>query len=256
MSFEKVLESAKLLGNDDFVKDLESAVAKTTESLTTTSERVKVLETTLEGEVTKKKKLRELIKANTGLEEISEDTFKGYIESLKGKGLDEAIKADNEKLTNMIGEYKSKLEETTTQYERSLNNVKLDNLILGEGALSGIESSVAKGLLLEKIREGAVPSDNGLVYKDENGSTVLKDDGTPLTLSDKVAELMDNPDYSMFFPDRRKKGGGKSVGDSSASSHGVKDLSKLTRTEKAKLMSELSAEDYQALVRANLNKGK
>ena len=255
MSFEKLLESAKLLGNDEFVKDFESAVVNSTEQITATSNRVKVLETTLESEVTKKKKLRELIKSNTGLEEISEETFKSYIDTMKGQGADEALKADNNKLSNMIGEYKTKLEETTSRYENSLNDVKLNNLILTEGVVSEIESSVAKDLVLQKIKEGSVVTEAGLVYKDANGSTVLKDDGTPLTMSDKVQELIDNPDYSMFFKDKRKKGGGKGVGNPNVN-HGVKDLSKLTRAEKAKLMSELSSEEYQSLVRANLNKGK
>ena len=255
MSFEKLLESAKTFANEDFVKDLEAAVTATTTQLKTTSERVGILEKELEGSIGKKNKLRDIIKSNTGLDEISEENFSKFINELKTKGGDETLKADNQKLQTMVSEYKTKLEETATTYESKINNIKLENAILGTGELSGIESGVARTLVLEKAKEGAVMSENGLVYLDKNGSTVLKSDGTPLTLSDRMAQLREDADYSMFFPDKRKKGGGKSV-NSSAGDYGVKDLSKLTKSEKAQLMKELSPEDYQALVRANLNRRK
>jgi hypothetical protein len=253
MSFEKLLESAKTFANDDFVRDLETAVATTTSTLNSTTERVSILEKELEGSISKKNKLRDIIKVNTGLEEISEENFTKFVTELKTKGGDETLRADNQKLQGMVGEYKSKIDEIATTYESKINSIKLENAILGTGEISGIESSVAKSLVLEKAKEGAVVSDKGIVYIDANGSTVLKGDGTPLTLSDRMAQLREDADYAMFFPDKLKKGGGKGVSSPSSSDYGVRDLSKLTRTEKAKLMKELSPADYQALVRANLN---
>ena len=255
MSFEKLLESAKTFANEEFVKDLEKAVAETTTTLTTTTERVGILEKELEGSIGKKNKLRDIIKQNTGLEEISEENFNKFIADLKAKGGDETLRADNQKLQGMVGEYKSKLEEISGTYESKINGIKLEKAILETGEISGIESSVAKNLILEKAKEGAVVSDNGIAYLDANGSTVLKGDGTPLTLSDKIAMMREDADYAILFPDKRKKGGSKGVDNQSVGNYGVKDLSKLTRTEKAKLMKELSPAEYQELVRANLKKG-
>lgn len=253
---DKLLESAKKLGNDEFVKDFETAVSEINSTIGKTTERVKVLETELEGSISKKNKLRDLIKNHTGIEEISEENFTGYLEALKGKPADESIIEDNRKLSEAVNGYKSKLETVESEYKSKLNQVIVDKEILSSGKLPNIESNVAKSIILDEIRKNAAISESGLIYKDDSGSTVLKDDGTPLTLDDKINSMMDNPDYSMFFPDKRKKGGGKGVGSSDFSSHGVKDLSKLSRTEKAQLMKDLTPSEYQALVRANLNKRK
>ena len=253
---DKLLESARKLGNDDFVKDFETAVSTVNGTMKENMDRVKVLETELEGSISKKNKLRDLIKTHTGIEEISEDNFKGYLSSIKGKPADESIIEDNRKLSEAVNEYKNKLGNMENEYSSKLNQVIVDKEILSSGKLPNIESNVAKSIILDEIRKNATISESGIIYKDNNGSTVLKNDGTPLTLDDKINSMMDSPDYSMFFPDKRKKGGGKGVGSSEFSSHGVKDLSKLSRTEKAQLMKDLSPSDYQAIVRANLNKRK
>lgn len=256
MSFEKLLESAKQIGNEDFVKDFESAVADVNAKMASSTDRIGVLEKELEGSISKKNKFRDMIKENTGLEEITSDGFKTFLDGIKGEGASDALKADNEKLQAMISEYKTKLDGVDSQYQSELGNMKLNLSIMESGAMDGIESSVAKGLLLDKLKEGATVEDGATVFKDANGATVLKDDGSPLTVSDKMEMLRNDAEYAPFFPDRRKRGGGKGVDDTNPSKHGVRDLSKMSLAEKAKLMASMSATEYQQLVQANLKKGK
>jgi len=240
--FEELIESASTFANEEFVTKLKEVATSTEQSINGLKQKASVYESDLRKAIEKRDALKNTVKSTLGVEEINEESLKAVIDN-----------PDVSKLQDMLHSTKSAYEEQIKTYEQKLSDKELNLHLLETGVLDGVKSNIGKKALLDELRNGATLDENGnIVYQDSNGTTVYGDDGKPLSVTDKVKSLYDNPDYQVFFP--TKKGGGKQGGDT-PNGYGVKDLSKLTRAEKAKLMSELSPSEYQELVRKSL-KGK
>ena len=241
--FEKLIESASTFANEEFVNQLKE-VAKTTETnINGLTEKATVYERDMKTAIEKRDGLNSLVKGTFGIDEINEDSLKSVIDN-----------PDVSKLQDLLRAKQSEYEATVNSYETKIRDTALNVNILESGLLDGVKSPLGKKLLLDELRNGAIVSEDGSIgYVDDKGVTVYATDGKPLAISDKVNSLYENEDYKVFFP--VKKGGGKQGGDNSGGM-GLKDISKMTRSEKAQLMSELSPADYQKLVQQSLNKTK
>ena len=237
--FEELIESASTFANEEFVNKLKK-VAKTTEqNIDGLTEKATVYEKDLKKAVEKRDTLRDTVKNTLGIEEINEDSLKAIITN-----------PDVNKLQDMLQNTKTEYETKLNTYEKELKDKELNVRILESGVLDSVKSNIGKKLLLDELRSNAtIDSDGNVSYTDSEGTTVYGTDGKPLTVSEKIKSLYKNEDYSVFFPN--KSGGGKQGGDN-PSGMGLKDLAKMTRSEKAKLMAEMSPSEYQELVKKSL----
>jgi len=249
--FEELIESAKKFGNDEFVTKLEQVATTTSTNISELTGKLTHSETELNKSINKRDSLKDMIRKNTGLEELGEENFIEYLNGLKKP-------SEN----NDIAKLQAMLEDSKTTYESEIKNLRseasnkeLNLTLLETGVLDGVTNTLGKKLILDKLRESLIMKDGSLVYVDENGTTVFDENsGKPLTVDDKLMGLYEDEQFSIFFP--TKKGGGKEGDNSSSSNLGFKDISKLSRSEKAKLMGSMSSEEWQDLVRLNINKGK
>jgi hypothetical protein len=240
--FEELIESASTFANEEFVNKLKEVATKTESNINGLKEKASAYEVDMRKAIEKRDAIKNTVKSTLGVEEISEESLKAVIDN-----------PDVNKLQEMLQSTKTAYEEQLSTYKQKLSDKELNLHLLETGVLDGVKSNIGKKALLNELRNGATLDENGnIVYLDSTGATVRGDDGKPLSVADKVKALYDNPDYQVFFP--TKKGGGKQGGDN-PNGYGVKDISKLTRSEKAKLMAEMSPAEYQELVRKSL-KGK
>lgn len=241
---EEIIKTAEKFGNEEFVKELRTFSESNASNISEITGKVNHLESELSRSISKRDTLKSMIRDKTGIEEVSEESFSAYISDLHSKNSSDDVR----KLQSMLDDTKTSYEGTISEMKQKVITNELNLSILETGALDGVKSSIGKNLILEKLREGLSVKDGEMTYVADDGSTVFDSNGKPLTVGDKLSSLYESEDYSVFFP--AKKGGGKE-GDKPNTSK-VNDLSKLTRSEKAKLMASMTPSEWQDLVRANI----
>ena len=239
--FEDLIETAGTLANDEFVNRLKEVAKNTEESFNSLKEESTRYKSEFERAIEKRDKVKNIVKQSLGIEDVSEESLQEAISKLGTN--------DTKQLQELLNETKTQYEAKISDYEQKLRDKEINFAILQSGALDGVKSKVAKQLIIDELKAGATLKDGSLVYLDENESIIFGNDGKPVSVVDKVQSLYNNDDYKSFFP--IKNGGGKQ-GDNGG--YGAKDLSKLSRKEKAELMAKLSPAEYQKLVLANIKK--
>jgi hypothetical protein len=243
--FNKVLEKAQTIGNEEFVTELKDAIRVVEDLNKENTTKLNEVNSKFSDAVSSRDNLKELVRSKTGLTDITGDTLSEFFNGLKSND------PDVKTLQTLIEENKAKYEDDLKQHENKYSQREIDYEILKSGALNNIKSNVARNVVMDELKNGLVLKEGELVYVDSNGSTIVNGEGKPLGVNDKIKSLYDNEDFKPFFPVKR---GGNKEGSEYSDNGSHKDLSKLSRSEKAKLMSELSPQEYQELVRKNMAK--
>ena len=240
MDLTKLLEQSKTFENEEFATQMQTFADNYTEM----NGKVQSLTGDLNKSIQKRESFKEMVKTKFSIDEVSDEALDGAIKGMGQRGTEDLRKALSDNETR----YKSDLDAANNR----LLGGELDLAIYRTGVLGGIDSQVAKDLVLAELKRNAVIENGTIVYYDNN-DLVMKD-GKPLNISDRAEGLKSSQDYEFIFKKGVKKGGGKD-GHNSGDYKPKVDVAKLTHGEKAKLMKEMGNEAYLKMVQTQLKKG-
>ena len=224
MDLEKIL--AKLLDDAD-AKSFVVGLAEKASNAEELTRKVNSLELKANEAIEARQKLKELIKGTTGLSEVSEEALKGLLDN-KSKG-DEKYAAEIENLKGLLEKASGETQTIQQTYEQKIQKLALDNALANAGLGANVANEAMYSIVSNLVREGATYENDSIVYKNSDGSTMYGQNGKPLSIQDKMAQLKSDPNYAGLFKiDTRSgtstpttNGGSKSFADMTESERTV-----------------------------------
>jgi hypothetical protein len=243
-TLEKLLE-----GNQEAIEFVQS----TQETVTSLSERVNNQERKIEDIIQSRDKVKQrlgLIKQKLGIEEVTEEA----LEKAMAIEPDEKVKAEIDNYKSEIDNLRKQQNEIQSKFAEEKAQMKIGNEILNSGVGSEAATPEAAELLSSLLIKGATVDDSGnVVYKNSDGTTMLKD-GKPVSVKDRLNELRTNNGYAGLFKSL-VTGGSGGPGSGKEASRNV-DVSKMNPAQKAELITEIGQDAYLKLVQTSLSKSK
>ena len=213
MSLEVLEKFATDSGNDDLVK----AVTTVKESFNSNINRMKFLEQESKSAFEKRDAISNTVKTKLGLQDISEEALDGFLSKVKANP-DVTLKAENDKLVSMIDMLKTEKEGINSKLQQTVNNYKIEKQLTTLGAVEETEGSKAYEIVLSEINKGVSFDENGeIVFKANDGTTIRNADGSPMSLSDRYAQIKDSEELSFLFKTKRSKAGSGATGSTNNS---------------------------------------
>lgn len=198
--FEKLIE---IVGdNEEALKVINDAKA-TQESLTT---KLNTYEVDAKKAFEKRDEFKTqlgLVKSKLGLEDLTEEALDKV---LKSKGGDDAELNNLKGLIEKANQEKSEIENS---YKSKLSQFALKTELQKTGLAQKAIDETAYGVLESLALAGASYENDGIVFKNEDGSTKYVN-GAPMTLKDKVNELYNTSSFAGLFKADGKGGTGSS----------------------------------------------
>ena len=160
------------------------------------------------------------------------------LEAIKSKiGGSDEYKKHLSDLEALMAETKIKNELALAEKDKELFDKVLDLELLKIGTQINPTSKVALDVILKELKNGLTKDakDGTLIYKDESGKIVRKD-GTPLTVGERLAQIKENSEYSCFFKSEAQ--GGSGLSGNKSEGNGTKDegLSEVAKQIKEKAL--------------------
>jgi hypothetical protein len=141
-----------------------------------------------------------------------------------------------------IAQEKARLEEEFTNYKKQTAL---------ERALMAVDIPAAtpktKELVLDMLKENATVEDGKILYKNGD-ATIYNDKGEPLTINDRLQDLLRDDNFKPLF-NSVKSGGGTKPGTAGKA---IPNIQNLGPTEKAKLMKDLGSEKYLEILKRQI----
>ena len=194
MDLEKV---KALLSDNSEAQQFVSSLAEKAENATQLTEKVNSLELKANEAITSRQQLKELIKNTTGLSEVSEDALKGLLDN-KSKGDDKSM-AEINNLKKLLEEASNESKNISQTYEQKLQKLALDNALANAGLGANVANEAMYGIVAQLVKDGATYENDSIVYKNADGTTKYGNNGKPMTINDRVAELKSDTNYAGLF---------------------------------------------------------
>lgn len=183
----------------------------------------------------KVKSVNKIFKTKLGISDDEEITEEVINTKFKTNSTDNTSKNEITNLENILKEMKQK-------YEQELNNTKNEIFgrdiqleLLKNGTKIKAASKVAMDLIMENLKKDATIEDGKIIYKNKDGE-VLRKDGIPVSIDDRISELKQNEDYSCFFISEAQSGSGMQTKTSGA------DANNRNLTPAAQMMAKKALE--------------
>jgi ribosomal protein L16 Arg81 hydroxylase len=196
-------------------------------------QRLNFLEKEAKTAFTKRDELKDKIRELQEKKDEGESTKTDDKELQNLKSQLDSILSEKEQLQTEFQSYKE-----VTALERALSNVNIE-----------AANDKTRNIITDMLKSNATMENGQIVYKSPDGTT-LYNDGKPVTLEHKLKDLQNDESLRGLFAPTVKQGSGSSPSNGNKVLH--KDVTKMTHTEKAKLMKELGEEKYLELVKASL----
>jgi len=161
------------------------------------------LETDLGTAIQKRQSIKDLVRNQLGLSEISEDSLKSF-----ANNADEGLKLDNATLQQKLEELTNNYNGLESKHEDEISSMILKDTLRGLGIGDRVQNDRAFSELTKLVLDGAVRDGATFSFKDGD-KTKFKDDGQPMTVEDRVIELQSS-DFSYLFKPTAGAGGGES----------------------------------------------
>lgn len=203
MDLEKV---KALLSDNSEAQQFVSSLAEKAENATQLTEKVNSLELKANEAINSRQQLKELIKNTTGLSEVSEDALKSLLGN-KLKGDDKSI-AEINNLKKLLEEASNESKNISQTYEQKLQKLALDNALANAGLGANVANEAMYGIVAQLVKDGATYENDSIVYKNADGTTKYGNNGKPMTINDRVAELKSDTNYAGLFKLDVKSGSG------------------------------------------------
>ena len=190
-----------------------------------------------------------LVKSVLGLDSLNEETLTDAIKALKGsKGGDNASLAEIENLKNLLAAAGTETNTLKSGYESQISTMGLDNAIANSGVGIDIANAEMFGIVKDLVKQGASFEDGKVVYKNQDGTTLYHNGTTPLTISDRVNTLKNNPSYSGLFKPVGSGGSGAPAGNP-AGGDGTLSRGGMSHSDKSKYITEHGNDAYLKLAK-------
>lgn len=133
-----------------------------------------------------------LIKSKLGLEQVNEDTVNAYLESVKGKNVDEKSQLEINTLKDLMANNKTDFESKSSVYINEIRDLKsgsnLQNLI---GKSGMIDDALARGDMQKIVKSQMSYNDkNEAIFLGDNGVTKYNADGSLFGVNDAISEAL------------------------------------------------------------------
>ncbi len=189
-------------------KDNPAAAATLTAFQTASNQalsRVSELEKDLKTSAEKRDQLKTIIRGATGLEEITADTLG---EVLKGGDVD-VYKNEITQLQTKLAEGATAVDEVSKGYEDKIFKLQLDRVVNTIGAQGEVHNPHAYNVVFGELFKNAVMDGDDIAYKNEDGTTIYAEGGTPATVMSQYEAIKADDNFAYLFKEQFKSGGGK-----------------------------------------------
>lgn len=150
------------------------------------------------------KQLNNLFKKELSFDENQEITENVIKEKIDKKTTTD--KLEIRAVENQIIKLKTEYEQELKNKEETLFKKDIDLEILKNGQKINCISPIALNVIMNELKKDAIIEDNKIIYK-SNGEIIRKD-GLPITLVDKIEELKKDENYKGFFIAETQSGSG------------------------------------------------
>lgn len=168
-------------------------------------ERVSTLEKDLKTSAEKRDQLKTIIRQATGLEEINTETLG---EVLKGGDV-EVYKSEISQLQEKLAEGATAVDEVSKTYEDKIFKLQLDRVVNTLGAQNEVHNPHAYNVVFNELLKNAAIDGDDIVYKNEDGTTIYAEGGTPATVMSQYEAIKADDNFAYLFKEQFKSGGGK-----------------------------------------------
>ena len=161
-------------------------------------------------DIYKRQSIKDLIRKTTGLSELTEEAL-GKL----GSG-DEALRSEVATLQDKLGVSILEREGLEGKHTNEINGMRMSDTLRGMGVGSDKESmhrvhnNEAFNAVSAKMLDGAIYKDGAFVYQEKDGATIFGQGGKPLTPTERLAQLREDPTIYQFVGTH---GGGGGKGD-------------------------------------------
>ena len=177
--------------------------------------RIGSLETDIHKAVEKRQSIKDLVRTQLGLTDVSEESLSSY-----ANGVDEGLKSENTALQERLIELQDKYDGLGSTHETEISTMILKDTLRGLGIGDRTANDRAFTELTKLVLDGAERDGATFVFK-KDGQTVYNDSNRPLNVEDRISQLQDS-EYSYLFKPVTGGGGGQG-GQKPSVSAGVKD---------------------------------
>ena len=206
-------ELRTLLADNHAATTLLGNVEKTMQSAVDKSVNLEQLragdETKLTEAIVSRDKVRDIIKAQLGIQEFTEDAVRTKLSTYAS---DDAIAARETEINNLRKSSGTKietLEGVVKDNGTEIRSLKMQLAISRTDVMGQTKGTHANDMLLSWIAEDAHFADDGsIVYRGPSGETLYNSNSDPLTLEDRINEIKSDPSRDFVFDSRFLAGGG------------------------------------------------
>jgi len=167
--------------------------------------RVSELEKDLKTSAEKRDRLKTIIRGATGLEEINADTL---ADVLKGGDV-EVYKNEITSLQSKLAEGATAVDDVSKTYEEKIFKLQLDRVVNTIGAQTEVHNPHAYNVVFQELLKNATMEGDDIVYKNDDGTTVYAEGGTPATVMSQYDAIKADDSFAYLFKEQFKSGGGK-----------------------------------------------
>jgi len=207
-------------------------------------DRVSTLEKDLKVSAEKRDQLKTIIRQATGLEEINTETLG---EVLKGGDV-EVYKNEITQLQSKLAESATAVDDVSKTYEGKIFNLQLDRVVNTLGAQNEVHNPHAYNVVFNELTKNATKEGDDIVYKNEDGTTIYAEGGTPATVMSQYEAIKANDNFSYLFKEQFKSGGGKApTGPTTTNGGETIRRSKISDADKVKYIAAHGMGAYKNL---------
>lgn len=184
-----------------------------------------------------------LVREKLGIEDLTEENINAVLKSKP----DEKSQAELANLKAQLEKAYADKDSIENTYKTKMGDLvlktELNRTGLAQKALNADTYMLLEGLVLSGA---SYNEDGGISFKNDDGSTSYID-GKPMTLEDKVNQLIGNPSYVGLFKPQGQGGGGSPTNGNQGGSKSFKDM---TEQERVALYNR-NPEEFRRLAQAN-----
>lgn len=244
MALDVLEKFAQESGNEELVKAVENVKATYNSNI----ERLGSLEKDLQGAIKKRDNTKNIVKNKLGVEDVSEETLESFLANIR-ENADGTIKAENQKLSQIVEELKQGKDSIESKYKQELDSYKLDRALADIGGREDANGANAYSILLSEIAKSSAFDENGNVFfKATDGTTLRNNDGTPMSLKDRYNSIRESEEFGFLFKTKRtKSGSGMNPANGKATAQSGLTRSSMSHSEKAVYIKQHGQEAYLKL---------
>ena len=196
-------EATQLLGNVE--RTMQTSVDKSTNL----EQLIAGNETKLTEAIVGRDKVRDIIKAELGIDEFTADAVRNKLSTYAS---DDAIAARDKSINDLRASSGTKietLEQAVKEGNTKLRDMTMKFAISSTDVMSQTKGEHANAMLLGWISQDAQFDEQGnIIYRGPSGETLYNSNSDPLTLEDRINEIKADPTRDFVFDSRFLAGGG------------------------------------------------